>query len=221
MTRNATSRPPTVGARTTRRVEGVSEEPSSSICVHSIAMRKQTTAKPDRMPISTARKRKNWSSRMVKMRCVQVSHRARKPEAEFGFEGAADNGGEGAAEATPMGSVTGLGLRVCAPKARARDRHLAGFRRRQRRHFPFRKRGPSRPQWFRDASRCIANFLLLPILCYRRRFFEAAFAAALPIAIGLLGRRMPVGACRRAIARPLPCAPYLREKDLRQTDSPR
>src|ERR1700685_153687 len=117
MTRNATTRPPRVGARTTRRVEGVSEEPSSSIWVHSIAMRKQTTARPDRMPISTARKRKNWSSRMVKMRCVQTCHRARKPERKFGFDGMADVGGAGSGDATPVGSLTGLELHDAAPKA--------------------------------------------------------------------------------------------------------
>src|ERR1700683_3292546 len=143
---------------------------------------------------------------MVKMRCVQVSHRARKPEVELWSEGVADNGGVGAVEATPIGSVTGLELRDCAQRARARDRHLAVLRRRQPRHSPFRKRGPSHPRWFRDASRCIANFLWLLILCCRRRLFAEAFVAALPIAIGLLGRRMPASACRLAIARPLPCA---------------
>src|ERR1700735_611951 len=149
MTRNATTRPPRVGARTTRKVEGASEDPSSSICVHSIAMRKQTTARPDKMPISTARKRKNWSSRMVKMRCVQACRRARKPEKTLGFDGASGDAVAGPGDATPIGSFTGLELRGYALKATERDLRFAACRMRPPRHFPSGKRGALNPQRFR------------------------------------------------------------------------
>src|ERR1700693_1224424 len=107
MTRRATANPASVGAKITRGNEGEIDEPSSSICVHSIAMRKQTTARPEKTPISTARNRKNRSSRMVKTRFVQTSHRARKPELDFEIGGAADKGGAVPGESTLIDSITG------------------------------------------------------------------------------------------------------------------
>src|ERR1700683_2927324 len=121
---------------------------------------------------------------MVKTRCVQLAHSPRKPEVALGFEGTADTSGADAVEAMLIGSVTGQEPRDCALKAKERHLRLEVFRRRPPRRFPFRKRGPSRPGWFRDVSRCIASFLLPLILCRRRRPFAAASAAALPVAIG-------------------------------------
>src|ERR1700685_3595472 len=106
MTRRATANPASVGAKITRGNEGEIDEPSSSIWVHSIAMRKQTTAKPERIPIKTARNKKNRSSRMVKTRFVQTSHIVRKPDWEVEFAGSLAAGGITPGEDTAVGSVT-------------------------------------------------------------------------------------------------------------------
>src|SRR6185437_14539779 len=50
------------------------EEPSSQNRVHSIAMRKQTTVKPETIPIMTASKRNNWPSRRVSVLRRQMFH---------------------------------------------------------------------------------------------------------------------------------------------------
>src|ERR1700693_244135 len=106
MTRRATANPASVGAKITRGNVGEIDEPSSSICVHSIAIRKQTTARPESIPIKTARNKKNRSSRMVKTRFVQLSHIARKPDLVIEFAGSLGAGGIAPGEVTAAGSVT-------------------------------------------------------------------------------------------------------------------
>src|SRR4029077_5728371 len=56
------------------------DEPRETRCTHSIAIRKHTTAKPEKIPIKTARNINNWSSRNKRMRLLQdlqVAHRLR------------------------------------------------------------------------------------------------------------------------------------------------
>src|SRR5579863_10541250 len=137
MTRPATANPASVGAKITRGNEGESDDPSSSICVHSIAMRKQTTAKPESIPIKTARNKKKRSSRMVKTRFVQTSHIARKPDWEVEFADSPAAGGTTPGEVTAVGSVTVPQLLGCVLRARVRDRRLPVLRRTLPKHFPF------------------------------------------------------------------------------------
>src|SRR4029077_8557267 len=72
------------------------DEPSSNKCTHSIAMRKQTTPRPEKIPISTARMRKSWSSRRAKIRLVQDRQVAQRLRIEFVWGG--DEGGGAAPE---------------------------------------------------------------------------------------------------------------------------
>src|ERR1700720_1210308 len=128
MTRRATANPASVGARITRGNEGEIDEPSSSIWVHSIAMRKQTTARPERTPISTARNKKKRSSRIVKMRFVQICQAARKPGLELGTDGSFPKGGTAPGEVTTGGSLTVPKLDGCVLRARERDPRLQVLR---------------------------------------------------------------------------------------------
>src|SRR5580704_19177530 len=140
MTRRATANPASVGAKITRGNEGEIDEPSSSIWVHSIAMRKQTTARPERTPISTARNKKKRSSRIVKTRFVQLSHIARIPDLEVEFSGSLAAGGISPDEDKAVGSVTVPKLLGCVLRARVRDQRLPVLRRPRPKHFPFRRR---------------------------------------------------------------------------------
>src|SRR6185437_9941339 len=63
MTRTAITRPASVGTRMSRRGLAVISAPSRYILHHSIAYRKQTTARPEKIPIDTEMMRKNRSSR--------------------------------------------------------------------------------------------------------------------------------------------------------------
>src|SRR5580704_496227 len=143
MTRRATANPASVGAKITRGNEGEIDEPSSSIWVHSIAMRKQTTARPERTPISTARNKKKRSSRIVKMRFVQICHAARKPGClELGTDGSFAKGGPAPGEATTVGSLTVPKLDGCVLRARERAPHLPVLRKPWSQHSRFRMRDP-------------------------------------------------------------------------------
>src|ERR1700746_1182118 len=78
ITRSATMSPPTTGTIRTRGTGGDMDEPRVTKCTHSIAIRKQTTASPEKTPIKTARNINNWSSRNERMRLLQdlqVAHR--------------------------------------------------------------------------------------------------------------------------------------------------
>src|ERR1700722_19558412 len=125
----------TLGASTTRGNDGTSDDPSSSICVHSIASRKQTTASPLKIPISTASSRKKRSSRIVKTSCVQLSQRERTGGgAGVGSEAGSVTGTAGAAPSGDSGigvvcvSLNDSPCSGCAPAAIARDHHLAARR---------------------------------------------------------------------------------------------
>src|ERR1700722_3742608 len=150
MTRAATANPASVGAKITRGNVGDREDPSSSIWVHSIAMRKQTTARPERIPIKTARNKKNRSSRMVKTRFVQTSHIVRKPDWEVEFADSFVTGGILPGEVTGAGSVTVPELPDCGLKARARDPRLRVLHTPLLRHSPFRTHDPLLRPPFRD-----------------------------------------------------------------------
>src|SRR5271156_1263489 len=128
MARAATANPASVGAKITRGNEGEIDEPSSSIWVHSIAMRKQTTARPERTPISTARNKKNRSSRIVKMRFVQLSHIARKPALELGTDASFAKAGTAPGGVTTVGSLTVSKPDGCVLRARERDPRLQVLR---------------------------------------------------------------------------------------------
>src|SRR5579864_60899 len=72
--------PPPTGTIRTRGTGGNMDEPRETRCTHSIAIRKQTTASPEKIPIRTARNINNWSSRSERMRLLQdlqVAHRFR------------------------------------------------------------------------------------------------------------------------------------------------
>src|SRR6202040_3770154 len=55
----------------TRGTGGNIDEPRETRRTHSIAIRKQTTARPEKIPIRTARNKNSWSSRNAKMRLLQ------------------------------------------------------------------------------------------------------------------------------------------------------
>src|ERR1700722_4943878 len=157
MTRRATANPASVGAKITRGNVGEIDEPSSSIWVHSIAMRKQTTAKPERIPIKTARNKKKRSSRMGKTRFVPLSHIARIPDWEVEFTDSSAAGGIVPGEVTAVGSVTVPKLPGCGRRARGLDPRLPVLRTPPLRHFPFRTRDPLFRPPPRDVWQCFAS----------------------------------------------------------------
>src|ERR1700722_3708396 len=175
MTRRATANPASVGAKITRGNVGEIDEPSSSIWVHSIAMRKQTTAKPERIPIKTARNKKKRSSRMVKTRFVQLSHIARIPDVEVEFADSFAVDGITPGEVAAVGSVTVPKLLGCVPRARARDQRLPVLRRPPPKHFPFRTRDPSLRPASRDVWQGFATSRRRRALCFQQRLSGAAF----------------------------------------------
>src|ERR1700746_595019 len=95
----ATMSPPTTGTIRTRGTGGNIDKPRETKWTHSITIRKQTTASPEKIPIRTARNMNNWSSRNERMRLLQdlqVAHRFRMDGRElWGIGSGLVSGGSG------------------------------------------------------------------------------------------------------------------------------
>jgi hypothetical protein len=74
-TSTAITRPAAAGTSTVRHGAVVRPDPSSSQRIHSMAMRKHTTAIPENTPMKMASSRKNcsWRSAAVMRRCASIS----------------------------------------------------------------------------------------------------------------------------------------------------
>src|ERR1700756_4790656 len=120
--------PPATGTIRTRGTGGNIDEPRETRWTHSMAIRKQTTASPEKIPIRTARNMNNWSSRNERMRLLQdlqVAHRFRMDGRElWGIGSGLVSGGSGGS----LGKLISSYPPGCARLATARSQRLAALR---------------------------------------------------------------------------------------------